>query len=132
MKRSRDHIRIVAIVVAAAMGATLISARRGTASTAPLAPGAISSIWPMLDHDRGHAGRSQFDTSANPGALKWRFATAGVLSSPAIGADGAIYVGSGDSNLYAVSANGVCKWAFKADTAVGTPAIADAGTRPRQ
>ena len=34
---------------------------------------------------------------------KWAFGTgSSVFSSPAIGADGTIYVGSGDDNLYAV------------------------------
>jgi hypothetical protein len=126
MRLSVANIRIVTILVAAAVGATLISACR--TATRPPAPGAVGSSWLVLGHDRAHTGRSPFDTSANPGALKWKFATAGILSSPAIGADGAIYVGSGDSNLYAVSANGVRKWAFKADTPVGIPAIADAGT----
>jgi hypothetical protein len=128
MRQSVANIRIVTILVAAAIGALLISACRTPKPTAPAAPGAASSVWPALSHDRAHTGRSQFDTGANPGALKWRFGTAGVLSSPAIGADGTIYVGSGDSNLYAVSANGIRKWAFKAETPVGTPVLADAGT----
>ncbi len=126
MRQSVGNIRIVTILVAAVIGTTLISACR----TAPgaRATGAAASSWRMLGHDRAHTGRSPFDTSANPGSLNWRFATAGVVSSPVIDADGAIYVGSGDSNLYAVGANGVRKWAFKADTAVGTPALAEAGT----
>ena len=35
-----------------------------------------------------------------------------VNSSPALGADGTIYVGSGDFKLYAVAADGTEKWAF--------------------
>ena len=36
------------------------------------------------------------------GALKWSYATQGaVRSSPALGADGTLYVGSDDGNLYA-------------------------------
>jgi len=128
MRQSVGNIRIVTILVAAAAGALFISACRSAKPSASITPGATSSVWPALSHDRAHTGRSPIDTSSNPGALKWRFATAGALSSPAIGADGAIYVGSGDSNLYAVGANGGRKWAFKADTAVGTPALAEAGT----
>ena len=42
----------------------------------------------------------------NPdGTLKWSYTTGeGVLSSPAIGSDGTIYVGSWDKNLYAIGA----------------------------
>jgi outer membrane protein assembly factor BamB len=37
------------------------------------------------------------------GTQKWEFVTGAVVySSPAIGADGTIYVGSNDSNLYAI------------------------------
>lgn len=50
----------------------------------------------------------------NPnGSLKWSFATAGkVFSSPAIGADGTVYVGSYDANLYAIGLDGSLKWRF--------------------
>ena len=36
-----------------------------------------------------------------------------MLSSPAIDADGTIYVGSWDTNLYAVNADGSLKWRLK-------------------
>ncbi|MEO2164334.1 MAG: glycosyltransferase, partial [bacterium] len=44
----------------------------------------------------------------NPdGTKKWEFETGGnVMSSPAIGSDGIIYVGSDDNNLYAIEAGG--------------------------
>jgi outer membrane protein assembly factor BamB len=40
----------------------------------------------------------------NPnGSQKWKFATGGaVFSSPTIGSDGTIYVGSNDGNVYAI------------------------------
>jgi len=41
------------------------------------------------------------------GTLKWRYATGNwVSSSPAIGSDGTIYVGSNDYYLYAFTSNG--------------------------
>ena len=50
---------------------------------------------------------------------KWSFKTGeGVDSSPAIGNDGTIYVGSRDKNLYAINPNGSKKWAFKTGDAV--------------
>jgi len=86
MRRFRINIRIAAILVAAAIGAALTPAR----TTALTAPREISSIWPAMGHDRAHTGRSQFETSANPGQQKWRFATGGSVASPAVGTDGTI------------------------------------------
>ena len=38
-----------------------------------------------------------------PGTVLWEFETGGiVLSSPAIGSDGTVYIGSQDSKLYAI------------------------------
>lgn len=55
----------------------------------------------------------------------WNFTTAaGVYSSPAVGYDGTIYVGSLDGQLYALSSNGQKKWSFSTGGAVyASPAI---------
>ena len=51
--------------------------------------------------------------SGPEGTLKWAFATGGkVGSSPAIGANGTIYVGSDDNNVYAINPDGSKKWEF--------------------
>jgi outer membrane protein assembly factor BamB len=47
---------------------------------------------------------------------------------PAIGADGTIYVGSWDYNLYAVKPDGSEKWKFFAGNPVPSPAISADGT----
>jgi outer membrane protein assembly factor BamB len=54
---------------------------------------------------------------AADGDPKWKYPTEGILSSPAIGADGVIYVGSWDRYLYALylnpsSDNGEKKWRY--------------------
>ena len=49
--------------------------------------------WPMFRHDLQHTGRSLFNASELPD-LKWVFPIVTSISSPAIGADGTIYVGS--------------------------------------
>ena len=50
-------------------------------------------------------------------------------SSPAIGTDGTIYVGSRDKNLYAINPDGSKKWAFKTGNWVTSPpAIGSDGT----
>jgi outer membrane protein assembly factor BamB len=55
-------------------------------------------------------------TAINPeGTLKWKFKTAGGpgWSSPAVGADGTVYIGTNDSLLYAINQNGTLKWTYK-------------------
>ena len=66
----------------------------------------------------------------DPGTLKWAFETGDqILSSPAIGSDGTIYVGSYDKNLYAINPDGTQKWAFKTgDLVLSSPAIGLDGT----
>ncbi len=52
-----------------------------------------------------------------------------VCSSPAIGADGTIYVGSQDHKLYALNPNGTFKWAYSTgDEIEQSPAIGSDGT----
>ncbi len=68
--------------------------------------------------------------SGKPGTLKWRFETGGnIESSPAIGEDGTIYVGSRDYYLYAIKPDETLKWKFKTGDWVGSsPAIGEDGT----
>jgi len=60
--------------------------------------------------------------------VKWKFHTNGyVISSPAV-ADGVIYVGSTDHNLYAVDAeSGAMKWKFKTESRVTSSPAVSAG-----
>jgi outer membrane protein assembly factor BamB len=61
---------------------------------------------------------------------KWAFETEKkIFSSPAIGSDGVIYVGSEDNYLYAVNPNGNEKWKFKTEGCIYTcPAIGSDST----
>lgn len=62
--------------------------------------------------------------------MKWRFETGGEIhSSPAIGSDGTIYVGSNDGNLYAITPDEKVKWNFQTGDAIySSPAIGPDGT----
>jgi len=64
------------------------------------------------------------------GELKWKYQTGGgVESSPAIGADGTIYVGSNDYYLYALSPDGKLKWKYLTGNVVRcSPSIGADGT----
>ena len=59
------------------------------------------SPWPMRGHDASHTGQSPY-LGAQLSVLVWTYQTGGrVSSSPAIGADGTVVVGSWDGKVYA-------------------------------
>ena len=67
--------------------------------------GLANSSWPMFHRDLNRQSR-MFDY-----LICWTFATGGAMnSSPAIGPDGTIYVGSNDKKVYALRPNGNAKW----------------------
>lgn len=85
--------------------------------------------WPMFRGNLLHTGLSNFSgTTVN--TVKWKFKTNdNINSSPVIGADGTIYVGSDDTRLYAITPYGVKKWKYKTGSRViSTPAISSDGT----
>ena len=87
--------------------------------------------WPMFHHDLRHTGLSPYDTSDNPGKLRWKFKTEYYVlsSSPAIGSNGIIYIGSADHYLYAINPNGTLKWKFQTGYELySSPAIDSDGT----
>ncbi len=90
----------------------------------------VVATWKMFHHDLSHTGRSQADTSAVQGKQKWTFQTEDtVRSSPAVDADGIIYVGSDDKNLYAINPDGSLKWKLATgDIVYSSPAVGDDGT----
>ena len=85
--------------------------------------------WWMFHHDLAHTGLSAFTVPATAVQL-WTFSTRGIIySSPAIGADGTIYVGSMDGNLYAINPDSTEKWAFYTGNWINSsPAIGTDGT----
>ena len=88
---------------------TFVDLKAGLCAINPL------TIWPFLSEDN----------------IKWTsFMGDDVESSPAIGSDGTIYVGSNDYNLYALNpGNGSKKWTFTTEGAIhSSPAIGSDGT----
>jgi outer membrane protein assembly factor BamB len=76
------------------------------------------------------SGHSITITEISPGDKMWSFSTGGaVISSPAIGDDGTIYIGSGDHYVYAINPDGTEKWTFRTgDVVSSSPAIGSDGT----
>ena len=80
----------------------------------------------------GTAGNSlvAVQDQSDTGTVQWLYQTGGkVFSSPAIGADGTIYVGSDDNYLHAVTADGTLLWKYYTGGDVrSSPAVDAAGT----
>lgn len=106
------------------LGLVLIGASVGSSQLA-------DASWPMFGHDLKHTGRSPYPGVQIP-TKKWEYLTGfSIVSSPAIGADGTIYVGSRDNRnrLYAINPDGTKKWEFLTGDDVGfSPAIGADGT----
>lgn len=64
-------------------------------------------------------------------AVKWKYRVGGVrdCSSPAVGTDGTVFVGSRDSCVYALDPAGTLRWRYRTrDAAASSPAIGPDGT----
>jgi len=75
--------------------------------------------------------KNVYALNGGTGVKKWEFLTGdGVSSSPAIGSDGTVYIGSLDGKVYALNgATGTKMWEFVAGKRVdSSPAIASDGT----
>jgi len=99
---------LIFAVVAFSAGCSSDSSSQPSTSTSrtktPVSTQYAASVWPRLHQNDFNNGQSLVDTSSNTGALKWAFhAGSKVDSSPAIGADGTIYIGCENGNLYALN-----------------------------
>jgi outer membrane protein assembly factor BamB len=87
------------------------------------------SPWPKFRRDLKNTGQSPY-VGAQGGAFKWSYTTGGeVHSSPAVAADGTIYIGSSDNRLYALNPDGTLRWFYQTGNWVhSSPAIGADGT----
>jgi len=83
------------------------------------------TVWNMYHGDSRHTGRIPFNTSDNPGHIKWSFKTNGSIAcSPLLDYDGNIYFGSTDGYLYSLNSAGELRWKYKANGAINaTPLV---------
>jgi outer membrane protein assembly factor BamB len=91
--------------------------------------GLTDSPWPMFSCNAQRTGLSAYDTSGNPGKLKWDFSISyWIQSSPIIDSDGIIYISDSKNNLYAINPDGIEKWNISISGITQTPAIDSYGT----
>ena len=82
--------------------------------------------WPMFRHDLSHTGRADNYNGPEEPGLAWSyFVGDGIISSPAIGSDGQIYIGSGlwdmtDRRIYALSSTGALLWSYDTGPPAGS------------
>jgi outer membrane protein assembly factor BamB len=83
----------------------------------------------MVGYDATHAGHCPYPGPSS-NAAHFSYATGGAIdSSPVIGSDGTLYVGSHDGKLHAVGRDGSLRWTFATGGEIHTsPAVAADGT----
>jgi outer membrane protein assembly factor BamB len=84
------------------------------------------SPWPMYAADAQHTGRSLAEGPDAP-SVKWMYRAGLLANSPALGADGSIYFGCLDGNLYALDRGGSEMWAAPFGQVSGVPALSVEG-----
>jgi len=91
--------------------------------------GVTDPAWPEFGENNNNTGQSTYNGPIN-GFTIWTFTTEGRIqyAGPAIGADGIIYIGSYDGNLYALNPDGTLKWKFATGRLYSTPTIGSDGT----
>ncbi|MEJ2744741.1 MAG: PQQ-binding-like beta-propeller repeat protein, partial [bacterium] len=85
--------------------------------------------WPMFQYNLRRTGRSDYYVGPMNPWLLWSYSTGDyVKSSPAVGSDGSIYIGSDDNMLYAYYADGYLERSYEAGGNISSsPAIDTAG-----
>lgn len=120
---NRNNIRnVILFLFLVIIGSIVLS---GAVSAASLA----TSQQPKIHHDNNNTGQSQYKGPAT-NSTKWKYTTGDKIeSSPTIGSDGTIYIGSEDHKLYAINPDGTLKWNYTAGGSIdSSPTIGGDGT----
>lgn len=95
-----------------------------TPPPAPSVPLDPESPWPKFRHDAAQSGVGTAP-AVDSGRPLWRFATGkGIFSSPVVGADETVYIGSASRNFYALR-DGVEVWRFETGEIIDSSALLD-------
>ncbi len=88
-------------------------------------PLAADSPWPKFRYDARQTGATP-RALTDDGAALWAFATGkGIFSSPVVGGDGTVYVGSASRNFYAIAPDGMERWRFETGEIIDSAALLD-------
>ncbi len=93
--------------------------------------GLADTPWPKFKRDLRNTGQSPYNGPQTNNKI-WSYTTGGIVyNSPVVGADGTIYVGSGDNKVYALNRDGTLKWSYATGSSItsrGAPTIGSDGT----
>ena len=120
-------MRALAIVVASsALLGGLAWAQPPAAAPAAESKTQPGAAWPTMRHDLRNTGASDI-RGVDPGIDPWTFQTGkGIFSTPVVAADGTVYIGSADHNLYGLDEAGQEVWRFETGEIIDTaPALLD-------
>ena len=78
------------------------------------------AAWPMRGRSAMHSGTGLIAAPDNSVAVFKYQAGSDIDSSPAVGPDGSVYVGSDDHYLHAVHADGSLKWKYQAGSSISS------------
>jgi len=109
------------------------SGKSGTITLTAVVVGLGETAWPKFHGDAQNTGQAKTGSpTTGVGTTLFTARNAIIFSSPAVGADGTVYVGSYDNNLYALNPatpGGVPKWAAPTGGNIeSSPAIGKDGT----
>ncbi|MFN8161687.1 MAG: PQQ-binding-like beta-propeller repeat protein [Solirubrobacterales bacterium] len=91
-----------------------------------------TSPWPEMRRDSRNTGASPIRARYR-GGRPWRFRTLrGIFSTPVIGGDGTVYVGSADHDFYALGPGGGLRWRFRTGGIIDSAAAIGAYDRHRR
>ena len=116
---------VAALGLAALASCKSSSAPTPGAAAGPTVPVAPTSPWPKFRGTALQDGVGQTHASTTGGA-QWSYQTGrGVFSSPVVGGDGTIYVGSADRTFYALNPDGTVKWKLLTGEIIDSAALLD-------
>jgi outer membrane protein assembly factor BamB len=96
------------LLAAASLLALAATPAAAPAQTQPGAP------WPSMRHDARNTGASELVPRIDRRARPWSHRTGrGVFSTPVVGPDGTVYVGSADRVLHALGRDGRLRWQYR-------------------
>ncbi len=82
------------------------------------------SPWPKFRADAMQTGRTPLIPRETEGLLPWRVNTGkGIFSSPVVGEDGTVYIGSGNHSFYAIDVAGNILWKLETGEIIDSSAL---------
>ena len=86
-----------------------------------------ASPWPEMRHDGRNTGSSS-DPANYQGDAPWSFVSdRGSFSTPVLGGDGSVYIGSADGAFYALSPDGTVAWSHQTEGIIDSAALVEPG-----